>query len=283
MRDSSARVSPQLEASNSVAYLNNTLLPKLSEKINSVTGYDKLDKLKFSVQKRDQELFEAKKLFQIAKKNYEEVIEKRRKSQEQMTSLHQRKDSWTDSDLNLFTELYRKSINLEQEEINAKQDYQLKNDEFETAHVKYLNEVRERYIEEQLFSDKIRQLSTYWTWGLISIHLTIFIVLNLIIEPKKREKFKQDIVNLIDLSKKEELQLLRNNIIEEEKSFSQSIPQEEGVLVPEELTSVKNDEEVCSKPSWIYKIFPNEPQFIGGLVFGSFMTSTVAFIINRFS
>jgi hypothetical protein len=57
--------------------------------------------------------------------------------------------------------------------------------------------MRERYVEEQMFSDKIRQTSTWWTWALMSTHLILFIVVQFVLEPRKRVALYQEIKNII--------------------------------------------------------------------------------------
>ncbi|RKO87697.1 mitochondrial distribution and morphology family 33, partial [Blyttiomyces helicus] len=165
--------------------------------LNKATGYSVVQACKNRVLEKDAELNNARHRADAAKLAYETHIEQRRKCQRELNSLLQRKDSWLDSDITRFTELYRKDLSLEQNELAAKLEYKNAGESFERCHREYLNEIRERYIEEQLYSDKIRRASTWWTWGLISLHFCLFAVVQLFVEPRKRRILKDDLSALI--------------------------------------------------------------------------------------
>lgn len=60
---------------------------------------------------------------------------------EQVVLIHpisKRKDTWTDSDINRFTDLYREDIALEQAEMKAQSSYTKCQEDFDKAHVAYL-------------------------------------------------------------------------------------------------------------------------------------------------
>ncbi|KAJ3288654.1 sensitivity to high expression protein she9 [Blyttiomyces sp. JEL0837] len=170
---SSSSIPPQLSKK-----VNETL-SQVSHVFNTITGYSHVERRKKKVQEIDEGLNAARKHVASTKREYESVIDERRKCQREINSLLQRKDTWLDTDVVRFTELYRKDLMLEQEESNAKSQFSLANEKFDQLHSDFLTEVRERYIEEQLYSDKIRQASTWWTMGLISFHLILFMVINL--------------------------------------------------------------------------------------------------------
>ncbi|KAI9101999.1 mitochondrial distribution and morphology family 33, partial [Phlyctochytrium arcticum] len=160
--------------------------------LNTATGYSVVQECKNRVNAKDAALNTARERSDVAKRAYESMIDERRKCQRELNSLLQRKDSWLDSDITRFTELYRKDLNMEQSEVQAKQEYKDSIESFERCHREYLNEIRERYIEEQLYSDKIRRASTWWTWGLISLHFALFVVVQLFVEPRKRRLLKEE-------------------------------------------------------------------------------------------
>ncbi|KAI8816864.1 Mdm33 family-domain-containing protein [Fimicolochytrium jonesii] len=190
----------QSQAAATASHLTRILLPNLSTHLNTLTGYSVVARAKQRVLEKDDQLNDAKRRSDTAKKGYETMIEERRKCQRELNSLLQRKDTWLDSDITRFTELYRKDLSLEQAETGAKVEYKDAVEEFERAHREYLNEIRERYIEEQLYSDKIRRASTWWTWGLISLHFCLFLAVQLFVEPRKRRKLKEDIVGALGFS-----------------------------------------------------------------------------------
>ena len=169
-------------------------LGKASELLNTATGYHLVEARKRSVLEKEGLIDKARLQAYTAKIKYEEAIEERRRCQKDINSLMQRKDSWSTADVSLFTELYRKEIALEQQELGFKQEQAKYFEHLEKAQADYLAEIRERYMEEQLYSDKIRSASTWWTWGLITTHFLIFITVQFVTEPRKREKLKQELL-----------------------------------------------------------------------------------------
>ncbi|KAL2914491.1 sensitivity to high expression protein she9 [Polyrhizophydium stewartii] len=165
--------------------------------LNRLTGYDSVEMRKQRVAEKDETLNLIKEDARRAKVHYEETIDDRRRVQRELNSLLQRKDTWSDTDITRFTELYRKDLALEQLESTAQGSYKLATEMFEKAQVEYLAEIRERYVEEQLYSDKIRQASTWWTWGLITTHFLIFIAVQFVVEPRKKEALKKEVASII--------------------------------------------------------------------------------------
>lgn len=96
--------------------------------------------------------------------------------------------------------MYRKDLSLEQTESDAQQQYKNATDAFEKTQAEYLSEIRERYIEEQLYSDKIRQASNWWTWGLITTHFVLFMTVQFVVEPRKKKLLKEDMASIIEVT-----------------------------------------------------------------------------------
>ena len=59
----------------------------------------------------------------------------------------------------------------------------------ESAHAALLRAIRERYAAETLWSDKIRRASTWWTAGLMALHLASFMVGGTGREKRNRERW----------------------------------------------------------------------------------------------
>ncbi|KAJ3186332.1 sensitivity to high expression protein she9 [Gaertneriomyces sp. JEL0708] len=192
-----SKASLQASANGYYDHITTAVLPTLAELINTLTGYSHVQECKNRVLQKDADLNAARERSDASKRLYEQTIDERRKCQRELNSLLQRKDSWLDSDITRFTELYRKDLNLEQSENQARNEHQAATEAFDRCHREYLNEIRERYIEEQLYSDKIRRASTWWTWGLISLHFALFVVIQLFVEPRKRRILKEELSALI--------------------------------------------------------------------------------------
>lgn len=152
--------------------------------------------------KIDEEMKQMKLLFKNSKMRYQEVIEARRLSQKDLDQIKDRKQK-SQFDIERITDLYRAQISLEQQEEEAKIKYKEDTDAFERVQEDYLSQIRERYIEEQMYSDKTRAVSTYWTWLLMSTHLTIFIVVQFVVEPRKKRDLKISLLEMVQQSSKE--------------------------------------------------------------------------------
>lgn len=149
--------------------------------------------LKQKVIDQDAELTNLRKQLDEYKKVYDERISQRSALQKEMNHLLQRKSNWNENDVQRFTELYRNEHRLESEELTAKQQTKAATDRVEEAQVELMNLIRERYIEEQLWSDKIRRASTWYTWILMLVHFLLFLAIQTIFEPRRRERFKEEI------------------------------------------------------------------------------------------
>lgn len=55
----------------------------------------------------------------------------------------------------------------------------------------------ERYHEEQLWSDKIRSVSTYGTWALMVVNLILFVAVQTVFEPYKRKRLTDRFEDLL--------------------------------------------------------------------------------------
>ncbi|KAJ3116916.1 sensitivity to high expression protein she9 [Nowakowskiella sp. JEL0407] len=184
----------RLSALSNNIWLQFQQLPSL---LNTITGFDSVEHLKSRVNEKDLELKEKKLKLDQVKQEFEQIIDARRVCQMEMNSLLQRKHSWVEGDADRLGELHRRELSLEQAEKKSKIDNLTAAEAFDRCHVEYLSEIRERYIEEQLFSDKIRKASTFWTWGLIGLQIVIFIVLTFIVEPYKRRRFERELTEIL--------------------------------------------------------------------------------------
>ena len=86
-----------------------------------------------------------------------------------------RRHEWSDEDVKTFAQLTsdegraRSAVDTGRLELKAAEDY------WQTAQTTYMDTVRQRYHEEQVWHDKWRVLGTYWTWTLIGLNSVVFI------------------------------------------------------------------------------------------------------------
>ncbi|KAI9298734.1 hypothetical protein K502DRAFT_322678 [Neoconidiobolus thromboides FSU 785] len=163
-------------------------LSSTSKAINDATGYAEIEKLKLMIETTAKQFEEARLSLRQSKESYQQQVEKRAMGQRDINELLQRKHLWNDKDVTQFTQLYREEHNNESLESQLKLDCKENEEKVEQLYAKLVSDIRTRYHEEQLWSDKIRGVSTYWTLALIIINMLLFISVHTIFEPRKREK-----------------------------------------------------------------------------------------------
>ena len=125
---------------------------------------------------------------QKAKADYTLAISQRSSSQREVNELLQRKHAWTPNDLERFTELYRSDHANEQNETAAQETLLSTERRAEEAAAKLSASILARYHEEQIWSDKIRRMSTWGTWGLMGVNVLLFLVFQIGVEPWRRKR-----------------------------------------------------------------------------------------------
>lgn len=185
---------------SSLESLQETIL-KATRVLNDVTGYSSIEKLKQSIEKLEDELKDSKQNVKDAKKAYNEAIHTRSKSQREVNELLTRKHDWNSRDLERFTELYRNDHTNELQENNAQKQLAEAELKVDGVQLKLTQLILTRYHEEQIWSDKIRQASTWGTWMIMGANLLLFIVATFFVEPWKRKR----LVNAFEKQVKETL------------------------------------------------------------------------------
>lgn len=125
---------------------------------------------------------------QQAREAYSAAINSRSSSQREVNELLQRKHAWTSNDLERFTALYRSDHANEQSESAAQEQLTSAERKAEEAATKLSASILARYHEEQIWSDKIRRMSTWGTWGLMGVNVLLFLVFQIGVEPWRRKR-----------------------------------------------------------------------------------------------
>lgn len=127
-------------------------------------------------------------MLQRSREAYSAAISQRSTSQREVNELLQRKHAWAPSDLERFTALYRSDHANEQAESVAKEQLELIERKAEEAASILSASILARYHEEQIWSDKIRRMSTWGTWGLMGVNVLLFLVFQVLVEPWRRKR-----------------------------------------------------------------------------------------------
>lgn len=194
----SSAKSDKLEMAKTELNLNQRLLEKLSDlratltsatkALNDLTGYTEIEKLKKTVDLLEAQLKTAKADLRKAKSEYTDAIQRRSDLQQEINELLTRKHNWTASDLERFTELYRNDHQIQNEEKLAEMALDDAELAVDAVQVKLTQLILTRYHEEQIWSDKIRQASTWGTWTLMGVNVMIFAIAAFFVEPWKRRR-----------------------------------------------------------------------------------------------
>ena len=95
---------------------------------------------------------------------------------------------WTDADVSRFTVLVRQDHALEQAEARAKTAVARTEDEVEREFSALMRTILARYHEEQVWSDKIRSVSTYGQLAVLGVNVLVFVLAIVLVEPWKRRR-----------------------------------------------------------------------------------------------
>ncbi|PQE28798.1 hypothetical protein CJF32_00003997 [Rutstroemia sp. NJR-2017a WRK4] len=159
-----------------------------SQRINDLTGYSGIEALKDRISALESRVAAAQEAVRSSRQQYKTTVADRASTQREVTTLLARKDTWTPSDLERFTMLYRMDHSNEQAVQEAAQRLAEAEREAEVAAGKLSSSILSRYHEEQIWSDKIRRMSTWGTWGLMGVNVLLFFVFQFGFEPWRRRR-----------------------------------------------------------------------------------------------
>ncbi|KAI9828062.1 MAG: sensitivity to high expression protein she9 [Thelocarpon impressellum] len=159
-----------------------------SQHLNKLTGYSGIEALKRSIEGQEDEARTRRAAVRSAKEAYTAAIAQRSASQREVNELLQRKHGWSAADLERFTALYRSDHANEQAEAAAAERLASAEREAEETAARLSRSILARYHEEQIWSDKIRRMSTWGTWGLMAVNVLLFVVFQVAVEPWRRRR-----------------------------------------------------------------------------------------------
>jgi sensitive to high expression protein 9 len=159
-----------------------------SQRLNDLTGYSGIEALKASIAAQEHHLDARQEAVRCARHTYKTTVADRAASQREVTALLARKDTWSPADLERFTALYRSDHGNEQAVQDAAAKLADAERVAEQAANKLSTSILRRYHEEQIWSDKIRRMSTWGTWGLMGVNVLLFLVFQFGFEPWRRRR-----------------------------------------------------------------------------------------------
>ncbi|KIW60132.1 hypothetical protein PV05_00373 [Exophiala xenobiotica] len=174
-----------------------------SRRLNDLTGYSGIEELKNEIEHQESVVQGSRRAVKEARSRYSDAIATRSQTQREVNDLLHRKHTWSATDLERFTSLYRSDHANEQAEAAAQKDVQDAEARYEEASTKLAKAILARYHEEQIWSDKIRQMSTWGTWGLMGLNVLLFVVFQIAIEPWRRKRLVKGFEEKVELALKE--------------------------------------------------------------------------------
>ncbi|EST09054.1 hypothetical protein PSEUBRA_001386 [Kalmanozyma brasiliensis GHG001] len=168
-----------------------TKLTHLSTQYNTHTGYAAIEGLKTRIDELESSLSSARSLASTAKRTYLIAVQSRSASQRETNDLLSRKSSWSESDLGRYTELLRKEHALSREEAEAEKVLEKSEAQVQASFDELMKAVMVRYHEEQIWSDRMRGMSTYGSLVVAGLNAVLFVVAILLVEPYKRRRLAE--------------------------------------------------------------------------------------------
>lgn len=162
----------------------------------------------------------------IAKQTYEQAVQTRSQCQKQVNDLLQRKSTWSESDVSLFTSLIHQDHLNTTLESTSKQRLDSLDLEVEKEFNDLMRAILNRYHEEQIWSDKIRSASTYGSLAALGLNLFVFVLAIVVVEPWKRKRLGETFEKRIVLMEKENQELMREGM----RTLSEHFEKQEEIL-----------------------------------------------------
>lgn len=128
-------------------------------------------------------------LLREARSAYADAVQRRADSQRELNDLLQRRSSWAPRDVERFTALFQDTHAQEQSEALCKAALAESESRVEETQDALVRAILRRYHEEQVWSDKIRRVGTWGTWGLMACNIVLFFVVQVVVEPLKRRRY----------------------------------------------------------------------------------------------
>lgn len=115
--------------------------------------------------------------------------------------------------------------------------------EAEEAAASLNKSILSRYHEEQVWSDKIRRMSTWGTWGLMGVNVLLFLIFQIAVEPWRRRRLVKGFEDkVVEALEKEKEKALNRVAVPDDAGAAASMMTEviDSTLEPEELPTQRS-------------------------------------------
>ncbi|KAG1664982.1 hypothetical protein FOA52_001994 [Chlamydomonas sp. UWO 241] len=160
-------------------------LSRLSHQLNLFTGYTDVEALRETVSTAQARVDELKAALSRSKEAYETSLSRQASTSKQLNALLQRKSGWSSDDVAAFARLCTEEHGADAQVAVAKDSFEAVGEALESSRGSLMGAIRERYAQEQAWSDKIRRASTWWTWALMAAQCASFLGIIAVLEPRR--------------------------------------------------------------------------------------------------
>ncbi|CAO1629594.1 unnamed protein product [Parajaminaea phylloscopi] len=166
-------------------------LARLGSRWNTWSGYDLIAQAKDKVREAEEGLSAVRQHQGQVRERYLATVEQRATSQRTINDLLSRKASWSDQDLIQYTSLLRAEHGESRAEEEARDRFDAAEREVARAWDNVVKRTLERYHDEQVWSDRVRNVSSYTQLAAVGLNMVIFLLAILLVEPYKRRRLAE--------------------------------------------------------------------------------------------
>ena len=156
------------------ASVSQALVAQLTDLYSKHSGLYELSNLKQAATKASIAFDDAVLAVKSSRLSAEAATSQYESTNQKHVTMLMRRDSWSSADAAEFAELTAREVKARKVLLKAREGLRSAEDEAGRSQVIYMDALRKRYHEEQIWQDKWRVLSTYGTWGLIVLNTALF-------------------------------------------------------------------------------------------------------------
>jgi hypothetical protein len=143
--------------------------------ISERSGSSEILQLKESVNDAGLAFDQASAAVTLARRKLDETLRTWERSSGQHMQLLQRRESWTPNDAQQFADLVTTEITSRHELEFCRKNLAQSEESLTRSQLDYINKMRKRYHEENMWQDQWRVIGTYGTWILIGLNSCVFL------------------------------------------------------------------------------------------------------------
>ena len=211
------------------------------------SGTAEITELKMAVSQASHDFDVATAQVTTARRKADETLLEYERVSSHHTSLLQHRDAWTETEANEFPKVVAKEVSTRQVLQQARQSLQDAEQRLSHCQLEYMNAMRRRYHEEQIWQDKWRILGIYGTWSLIVLNSAVFLLSQYFYHLRERNKLLR-----METMISQQLTTIQNNQQQQQQQQQQALLSATGGKIIEDEqevdSSLKTEEQNDETP-----------------------------------